>query len=177
MLNIVKSRRNKMFKFFIIVFLLSILFGIIIYFKNKSTFINLDVVGTLRSNNLYHILFTAITYFSTIIIVGPILGIMFFSLEVASTVVITLSILSNLSITRVLEALCVILFKGIYLVLFIYLLTRSIKSVKYMLLKKEYVTGKLNVYLKEAIISSLIIIIFEITNYLFSYKLINLILK
>ena len=51
MFNIVKSRRNKMFKFFIIVFLLSILFGIIIYFKNKSTFINLDVVGTLRSNN------------------------------------------------------------------------------------------------------------------------------
>ena len=68
MFNIVKSRRNKMDKFFIIVFLLSILLGIIIYFKNKSTFINLDVVATLRSNNLYHILFTAITYFSTIII-------------------------------------------------------------------------------------------------------------
>lgn len=169
--------KNKYCLFFVLATLIAIIIGIFYFLNiNSSLTINkVDILNQVKNNSIYHIAFVSIIFFSSFILIGSLIGIFIYFYEIICLTIEAIVLIKLYYFSGLIVFIGILLFKSIYLLLLIYLISRSFKILKYILLRKNYSTDKINIYTKEAIITSLIIITLEIINLFLGYKLISLI--
>ena len=179
MLKWTSLKKNKYFKIYTAISILSILLGFLFYFKLKENIniseINLELL--IKNHSIYHILFVSITFFLSFLLIGSFLGIMGFCFELISIVILGIGLFSAYHIRGLFLFITLLTFKLFYLLLLIYLITRGFKIAKTIVSKQSHFKGNILIYIKEAIYTSLIIIAIETFNYFIGYKIITFFTK
>lgn len=172
-------KKNNYFKFIMFLTFISMVAGFLFYNKINSEINNLNInfENIIKNHSIYHLLFITFTFFFTFLILGTFIGIIVYMLEITSITMLCITLCKEFYFKGFLFSLIILIFKLFFLILLIYLISRSYKIIK-LLLKKQISNKELFIiYFKEAIYTCLITISLELFNYFLGYNIITFFAK
>lgn len=174
MINWTSLKRNKYFKILIFLTILSMILGLIFFFKieNNISVDKFDLKNVLKNNFSYHIIFFSLIFFFSFLFIGYLLGMIIYSFEIMNFTILTIFLIINFNIKGLIITVLVLIYRMFYFILIALCSLSCFKISRSLLSKQKYEKEKLVNHIKIAIIFSLIGILVEIFNYTIGYKLI-----
>ncbi len=164
--------KNKFLLIIGLIIILSVIIGTYFY-QNINIDLNfINLTSVIKNNAIMHIFFVLIIFFLSFVFVGSFIGLLILIYEITCIVILGLILISSLNLYGLLICLVLLIFKVGYLFLLIYLIIKSFK-ISQNFLAKRFNNEKTNIYIKQTIFASLIIILIEIFNFFIGYKLIG----
>lgn len=172
-------KNNNYFKFIVFLTIISIVTGFLFYNKIsiEANNLNINFELLIKNHSIYHILFITFTFFFTFLILGIFIGVVIYMFEIISITTLCIVLCKEFYFKGFLFSLIIIIFKLIFLILLIYLISRTYKIIKASLKKQTINKDLFIMYFKEATYTALITISLELFNYFLGYHIITFFAK